>query len=101
MDLLLWRHAEAQDGAIDFQRRLTPRGEKQAAAMGKWRNKIRSQTLRILVSPTIRCQQTAKSLGLSFETTPSLCPDASVSELISACGWPTATGMVLMIGPIR
>lgn len=28
MDLLLWRHAEAEDGPIDLQRRLTTRGER-------------------------------------------------------------------------
>ena len=33
MDLLLWRHAEAEDGDDDFKRRLTDRGEKQARTM--------------------------------------------------------------------
>ena len=36
MDLILWRHAEAQDEADDredLQRTLTSRGEKQAARM--------------------------------------------------------------------
>ena len=35
MDLLLWRHAEAEDGEDDLKRRLTQRGEKQARAMAK------------------------------------------------------------------
>ena len=30
MDLILWRHAEAEDGVPDTARRLTPKGEKQA-----------------------------------------------------------------------
>ncbi len=33
MDLLLWRHAEAEDGTPDLKRKLTPRGEKQARQM--------------------------------------------------------------------
>ena len=33
MDLLLWRHAEAEDGEDDLKRRLTERGEKQARDM--------------------------------------------------------------------
>ena len=33
MELLLWRHAEAEDGDDDMKRRLTSRGEKQARSM--------------------------------------------------------------------
>ena len=33
MELLLWRHAEAEDGFPDAERRLTPRGEQQAQRM--------------------------------------------------------------------
>ena len=36
MDLLLWRHAEAEDGEDDLKRRLTARGEKQARTMAAW-----------------------------------------------------------------
>ncbi len=36
MDLLLWRHAEAEDGDDDLKRRLTARGEKQARTMATW-----------------------------------------------------------------
>ena len=39
MDLILWRHAEAQDpedGMDDLARALTRRGEKQAARMAAW-----------------------------------------------------------------
>ena len=40
MDLLLWRHAEAEDGDDDMKRRLTERGLKQAQTMAAW---IRAQ----------------------------------------------------------
>ena len=39
MDLILWRHAEAEDwteGCDDLQRSLTGRGEKQAKRMAAW-----------------------------------------------------------------
>jgi phosphohistidine phosphatase len=39
MDLILWRHAEAQDeseNGDDLQRSLTSRGEKQAARIAAW-----------------------------------------------------------------
>jgi phosphohistidine phosphatase len=30
VDLIIWRHAEAEDGMPDLERRLTPKGRKQA-----------------------------------------------------------------------
>lgn len=39
MDLILWRHAEAEElgeGMDDLTRALTPRGEKQAAKVAAW-----------------------------------------------------------------
>ena len=37
MNLILWRHAEAEDqAASDLVRQLTPRGRKQAQAVAKW-----------------------------------------------------------------
>ena len=35
MDLILWRHADAEDGADDLARQLTAKGRKQAARVGK------------------------------------------------------------------
>ena len=62
MDLLLWRHAEAEDGFPDETRKLTPRGEQQAKQMAKWINKHAPKDLRIIASPALRCQQTALAL---------------------------------------
>lgn len=36
MDVLLWRHAEAEEGPDDFARPLTERGKKQAASVAAW-----------------------------------------------------------------
>ena len=38
MDLILWRHAEAEDGVgkPDTERELTKRGRKQAERMAEW-----------------------------------------------------------------
>lgn len=98
MDLLLWRHAEAEDGPNDMQRRLTARGEKQAAAMARWLRERLLKKTRILVSPAIRTRQTAEALELPFETVRSLSPEAGVSDLIAASGWPAAGGSVLIVG---
>lgn len=98
MDLLLWRHAEAEDGEDDMKRRLTARGEKQARLMGAWIRQQQPKDLRIIVSPAVRTQQTAEALKLPFETHRKIGPDACVSELIAASGWPTANGAVLIVG---
>ena len=98
MDLLLWRHAEAEEGEDDLKRRLTERGEKQARAMGEWIRRHQPKDLRIIVSPAVRTQQTAEALKLPFETIRKIGPDACVSELIAASGWPHAKGSVLIVG---
>lgn len=98
MDLLLWRHAEAEDGEDDMKRRLTERGHKQAKAMAGWIRKHQPKDLRIIVSPAVRTQQTAEGLKLPFETNRKIGPEACVSELIAASGWPQASGSVLIVG---
>lgn len=98
MDLLLWRHAEAEEGEDDLKRRLTERGEKQARLMAAWIRAHQPKDLRILVSPAVRTQQTAAALNLPFETQRKLGPEACVSELIAATGWPNARGAVLVVG---
>ncbi len=98
MDLLLWRHAEAEEGEDDLKRRLTERGEKQARVMGEWIRRHQPKDLRIIVSPAVRTQQTAEALKLPFETMRKIGPDACVSELIAASGWPHAKGSVLIVG---
>ena len=36
MELILWRHAEAEDGVPDGERALTKKGRKQARAVAAW-----------------------------------------------------------------
>lgn len=98
MDLLLWRHAEAEDGDDDMLRRLTERGQKQAKTMAGWIRAHQPKDLRIIVSPAVRTQQTAEAMNLPFETNRKIGPNACVSELIAASGWPDAAGSVLIIG---
>ncbi len=57
MDLILWRHAEAEDeadGQHDLERALTPRGEKQAARMAAWLDRHLPEGASILCSPARR-----------------------------------------------
>ena len=101
MDLILWRHAEAhiaKDGQADLERALTAKGERQAQRMADWLNQRIAHSTRILVSPALRCQQTAKALGKNFKTLEALAPDASGEALLKAARWPESTDPVLVIG---
>ncbi|MGB0126416.1 MAG: histidine phosphatase family protein [Rhodocyclaceae bacterium] len=98
MDLILWRHAEAEDGAPDNGRRLTHRGKKQAHAMAKWLAKRLPAHVRILASPAVRCQQTAAALDMPFETSAKLGTAGSVRDLLLTTGWPVGDGTVLVVG---
>jgi phosphohistidine phosphatase len=101
MDLILWRHAEAEllrEGAQDIDRALTAKGERQAQRMAVWLNQRLAESTRILVSPAVRTQSTAKALGRVFRTVASLAPDASVEALLQASRWPRSAEPVLIVG---
>jgi phosphohistidine phosphatase len=101
MDLILWRHAEAhvaREGQTDLERALTAKGERQAQRMAEWLNQRMAHSTRILVSPALRTQQTAKALDRHFKTVPAIAPEASVTVLLSAARWPDASEPVLVIG---
>lgn len=100
MELLLWRHAEAEEGYPDLDRKLTARGERQAAQMAAWINAHAPKNLTILASPAVRCQQTAQALGLSFETDKRLGTDGGAADLLAAVGWKAGKGArsVLVVG---
>ncbi len=101
MDLILWRHAEAEEaapGGDDLARALTPRGEKEAARVGAWLDRKLPEGARILCSPARRCEQTALALGRKYRIRPELAPDADPWHLLEAAQWPHAKGMVAIVG---
>jgi phosphohistidine phosphatase len=98
MDLLLWRHAEAVDGAPDHARELTPRGVKQAQRMAEWLKRNKPQRLKVLVSPTVRTRQTAEAFTDDFEIVSALGPERGVTDILAATGWPDASSACLIVG---
>ena len=101
MDLILWRHAEAvieSEGQNDLERALTAKGERQAQKMAEWLNRHLAHSTRVLVSPALRCQQTAQALGRKFRTVASLAPGASAAAVLAAARWPDASEPVLVVG---
>jgi phosphohistidine phosphatase len=105
MDLILWRHAEAEDllegdarAGLDLDRSLTQRGEKQAARMAVWLDRQLPEGTRILVSPARRCEQTALALGRRYKVSAELAPDAGSAQLLEVVQWPQAKSPILVIG---
>ena len=99
MELILWRHAEAEDGIHDMERRLTPKGTKQADRMATFLRERLPEDARILVSPARRAQQTAQALTKNFTTIPSIAPGATPQAILQASGWQKeGEGCVLIVG---
>ena len=101
MDLILWRHADAEDGddsISDLDRVLTPRGVKQAARVAGWLDRQLPEGTRVLSSPARRCEQTALALGRKYKLMPELGPGMGVTQLLEVAQWPHCKLVVLIIG---
>jgi phosphohistidine phosphatase len=98
MELILWRHADAEDGAPDLERRLTRKGRKQAARVAKWLLEHLPDEFVVLASPAARAQETAEALGEKIKTVNELAPGASVKKILQAAGWPDREGTVIIVG---
>jgi phosphohistidine phosphatase len=108
MDLILWRHAEAyehpdpvlgrQGDTLDLARRLTPRGEKQAARMAAWLDRQLPAAARVLTSPAQRTEQTALALGRKYKVRAELAPGADPLTLLDMVQWPNNKTPVVVVG---
>jgi len=88
VDLILWRHCDAAPGVPDELRPLTPLGAKQAARVAGWLAPRLPESCRIIVSPALRAQQTARALGPAFTTDPRVAAGASAEAVLAALDWP-------------
>ena len=98
MDLILWRHADAEDGRPDLQRELTGKGRRQAARVAKWLEAHLPKGFRVISSPAARARQTAEALTRDMEIDNTLAPGASVQAIVKAAGWPSGGGTVVLVG---
>ena len=96
MDLILWRHADAEEGADDMARKLTAKGEAQAAKVGAWLRKRLPKDAVVVSSPAVRAQQTAKALGLAIVTDKTIAPGASPAAIVKAAE--KHRGTVVLVG---
>ncbi len=99
MDLILWRHAEAEDDAPggDLERALTKRGRKQAERMAQWLRPRLDGDWRVLASPARRAVQTARPLDLDCEVRAALAPGAPARAVLVEAGWPDTARNVLVV----
>ena len=98
MNLLLWRHAEAEDfAASDLARALTTRGRKQAQNVAKWLRTRLPDDAVILASPAVRTIQTAETLSDQSRVVRELAPNASAVDVLEAAGWPKGIAQTVVI----
>jgi phosphohistidine phosphatase len=102
MDLILWRHAEAEDGEPDQSRKLTTKGEKQARRVAEWLHTRLPESAKVYASPAKRAQQTAQALAevahRKIKTVEALSPGASAGEVLQAIGWNGGHGTLVVVG---
>ncbi|QSN60474.1 histidine phosphatase family protein [Caballeronia sp. M1242] len=98
MNLIIWRHAEAEDQASsDLARQLTSRGRKQAQGMAKWlRARIDDDAL-FLASPATRTIQTAEAFGDRYRVVDDLAPGKTAQHVLDAAGWPDVVGQTVVV----
>jgi phosphohistidine phosphatase len=98
MELILWRHADAENGMHDSERSLTAKGIKQAARMAKWLRARLPENAVVLASPAKRAQQTARALVSDYKTVMEIGTSASANDVLLACGWPGDERTVVVVG---
>lgn len=101
MELILWRHADAEDGAPgkpDDERCLTAKGEKQAQRMAAWLEKRLPRDARVMASPARRAQQTAQALTRRYETRREIGTASDARSVLKAAGWPDGEDTVVVVG---
>lgn len=100
MQLILWRHAQAEDANPkgDLARALTRHGHLQAARMAAWLKPRLDGDWRILVSPARRALETVAPLGREYAVDESVSTDASARGVLKAAGWPGNAHDVVVVG---
>lgn len=101
MELILWRHAEAEEAqgdTPDSERALTAKGKKHARKIARWLEKRIEGKARVFTSPAQRAQQTAEAFAKHFEVAPALDVGAKARSVLTAIGWPDEQGTVIIVG---
>ncbi len=76
MDLILWRHAQAQFAHHDLSRELTSKGQQDALVMASFIHNKLPENLRCFASEATRSQETLMALDKPFQISEILNPEA-------------------------
>lgn len=98
MELILWRHADAEEGLIDEARKLTPKGVKQAERMARWLAKRLPDDALVVVSPAARAKETAQALERKQRVDKNIGTGATAAQLLEAVGWPNSKRTIVVVG---
>lgn len=98
IDLILWRHAEAEEGANDLARALTHHGQQQAEQMAAWLESRLPVGYQLFASEAKRSQQTAAALTGHCRVLPELNPSESAEHVLAAIGWPRLEAPTVVVG---
>jgi phosphohistidine phosphatase len=98
MNLILWRHAEAEDGSNDLARALTAKGQRQARRMATWLEARLPDKYKVICSRARRSQDTARALTDKFKVDANIDPGASYAAILAAVDWPHGSGTVIVVG---
>lgn len=98
MNLVLWRHADAEDGVPDEARRLTPKGQRQAVKVAAWLDARLPGGYRVVSSPALRARETAAALSAEHRIETAVSTAATPQGVLKAAGWPRAEGTVVVVG---
>lgn len=101
-DIVLWRHAHAEQGVPDLHRALTPKGQKQAKRVAHWLHERLPATAVIYASPARRAQETALALAhlgaREFVTGDEFSPSTRVDAALGALRSTDPTRTVVVVG---
>lgn len=98
--ILVWRHAEAEVGAADLQRALTPTGHDQARKVAAWLSMHAPETMTALSSPAVRAQQTLRAYQPAFRVCEELAPNAGLAAMIQTLdeAWAAGASRIVLTG---
>lgn len=98
MELILWRHADAESGMPDDERPLTAKGIKQAERMADWLKKRLPKDAVILASPARRARETVQALTGKFEVSEKVGTGATPQAVLKVARWPHGEATVVVVG---
>ena len=98
MELILWRHADAEDANAkgDDARALTKKGQRQARRMARWLHPRLEGRWKILVSPAVRAVQTVEPLAEPYEIRTALGTSSDARRLLREVGWPEGDRVIVV-----